>query len=76
MNSDLKPDKALIRASMKVRKQQLPKDEQARLSEKIVQNIEQCEAFRTAHSVLCYWPLADEVQTDALIEKYWQAKQI
>ena len=67
--------KALVRKLIKERKQQLSKDEQICLSEKIVQHIEQCEAFRTAHSVLCYWPLADEVQIGSLIDKYWQIKQ-
>jgi 5-formyltetrahydrofolate cyclo-ligase len=67
--------KALVRKLIKERKQQLSKDEQICLSERIVQHIEQCEAFRTAHSVLCYWPLADEVQIGPLIEKYWQTKQ-
>ena len=67
--------KALVRKLIKERKQQLSKDEQICLSEKIVQHIEQCEAFRTAHSVLCYWPLADEVQIEPLIDKYWQTKQ-
>jgi 5-formyltetrahydrofolate cyclo-ligase len=67
--------KALVRKLIKERKQQLSKDEQICLSEIIVQHIEQCEAFRTAHSVLCYWPLADEVQIEPLIDKYWQTKQ-
>lgn len=67
--------KALVRKLIKERKQQLSKDEQICLSERIVQHIEQCEAFRTAHSVLCYWPLADEVQIEPLIENYWQTKQ-
>lgn len=69
-------NKKHVRALIKERKLQLSKDEQVDLSEKVVRNIEQCEEFRTAHSVLCYWPLADEVQINSLIEKYWQKKQV
>jgi 5-formyltetrahydrofolate cyclo-ligase len=76
MGNTAMQNKKHVRALIKERKLQLSKDEQVCLSEKVVQNIEQCEEFRTAHSVLCYWPLADEVLIDSLIEKYWQKKKV
>ncbi|MTK53015.1 5-formyltetrahydrofolate cyclo-ligase [Paludibacter sp.] len=75
MGNTAMQNKKHVRALIKERKLQLSKDEQVYLSEKVVQNIEQCEEFHTAHSVLCYWPLSDEVQIDSLIEKFWHEKQ-
>jgi 5-formyltetrahydrofolate cyclo-ligase len=69
-------EKQAVRALIKARKQQLSKEEKVRLSEIIMQKIEQCEPFRTARSVLCYWSIADEVQLSALIEKYAEEKEI
>lgn len=63
-------DKRAVRLFIREKLQQLSLAEQQRQSDLIMQKIEQCEAFRAAHSVLCYWPLAGEVNLIPLIEKY------
>lgn len=69
-------NKPLVRALIKERKQLMTDEEQVRWSAIIMQKIEQCERFRTARSVLCYWPIAGEVQIIPLIEKYAGKKNI
>jgi 5-formyltetrahydrofolate cyclo-ligase len=68
--------KKALRILIKERKSQLSKEERNRFSEEIMHKIEQCEAFRTAQSVLCYWSLPDEVQTIAFIERHRFDKRI
>jgi 5-formyltetrahydrofolate cyclo-ligase len=65
-----------LRLLIKERKNQLSTDECIRFSNLIMYKIEQCEAFRTAQSVLCYWSLSDEVRTIDFIDKHWQSKKI
>lgn len=68
--------KQLVRTFMRHQLRQLSSAERNSQSNKIIQKIEQCEEFRAAHSVLCYWPIAEEVNLIPLIEKYALEKNI
>lgn len=69
-------DKQQIRASISECRQRIAAQAQVGLSAIIMQKIEQCDLFRAAQTVLCYWPIAGEVQLIPLIEKYAATKTI
>ncbi len=59
-----------LRAKMKVLKNSVPMQERIRLSDLIMEKVEQLEEFSKATTILLYYSLPDEVQTAAFLEKW------
>ncbi|GHT10610.1 5-formyltetrahydrofolate cyclo-ligase [Bacteroidia bacterium] len=56
--------------------QQLPQAEKQRQSAQIFEQIERCDVFQKAASVLLFWALSDEVITQPFLEKWKTDKHL
>ncbi|MDR0872641.1 MAG: 5-formyltetrahydrofolate cyclo-ligase [Prevotellaceae bacterium] len=70
----MKTEKHFLRKEIKQKLCLLSEQEKNRQSTEILQKIEQLPAFQTAETVLLYWSLPDEVDTQAFAEK-WAARK-
>ena len=61
---------------MRELKRQLPMEEKLSRSGVIMDRVAQLPAFANAGVVLLYWSMADEVQTHAFVERWWQEKTL
>lgn len=75
-NLGIPEQKALLRAEIRRRKKAFSKEDLAGYSKAVCRSIEEDPAFIQAQTVLLYYSLPDEVQTQTLIEKWHQKKTI
>jgi 5-formyltetrahydrofolate cyclo-ligase len=69
-------DKAELRRLIRSLKSQVSPDEKSSRSESIIHQLETLHEFNEARVVLMYWSMADEVQTHALVERWYGQKTI
>ena len=69
-------DKPSLRRIVSQLKAQLPPDEKARQSDSVFAQVEQLQQFANARTIVAYWSLNDEVQTQRFIEKWYSQKRI
>ena len=69
-------NKAEVRKRMRELKRTVPMEEKLRRSETVMRRVEQMPDFATAHVVLMYWSMADEVQTHASVERWYCEKTV
>lgn len=65
-----------LRVEMRQLKKQHAAEELARQSEEVIANLEACEEFRNARTVMMYAALPDEVLTQTCIERWRDRKRI
>lgn len=63
--------KAFWRDTMRVRRKSLDHTWAFSASEKIADRVKEILEFKEARVILCYWAMAEEVQTDLLIQAAW-----
>ena len=69
-------DKAEVRKRIREMKRAVPMEEKLRRSNSIMCQLEERAEFTTAQVVLLYWSMADEVQTHAFVERWYQKKTL
>ena len=69
-------EKAEVRKQMRELKRAVPMEEKLRRSESIMRRVEQMPEFADAHVVLMYWSMADEVQTHAFVDQWYNEKTV
>lgn len=69
-------EKAEVRKQMRELKRAVPMEEKLRRSEGIMRRVEQMPEFADAHVVLMYWSMADEVQTHAFVDQWYNEKTV
>ena len=69
-------DKLSLRRMVSQLKAQLPPDEKARQSDCVFAQVEQLQQFANARTIVAYWSLDDEVQTQRFVEKWHRQKHI
>ncbi len=69
-------DKAELRRLIRSLKSQVSPDEKSSRSESIIHQLETLHEFNEARVVLMYWSMSDEVQTHALVERWYGQKTI
>ena len=72
----MKEKKKELRSLIKKRKAEIPGSALKTLSTDILEALEQHPVFRSAHTILLYHSLGDEVHTHDFIEKWSASKQI
>lgn len=75
-NTDIAEQKRRLRAEMRRRKGQFSPEMLAEKSLRVVEKLESEPLFRSAHTVMLYWSLPDEVATHQLIECALGTKRI
>ena len=70
----IRREQAAMRAIVEQRRRMLSPEEVAADSARICEQIEQMSAFRTAQTVLIYYPVHNEVDLRPLLEKYQDQK--
>ena len=76
METDIKSVKKELRRKISALKKSVPMEEKLILSERIMSLLEHVPGFMEASSVLLYYALPDEVQTEAFIRKWHGRKRI
>ncbi|MGC8864276.1 MAG: 5-formyltetrahydrofolate cyclo-ligase [Bacteroidales bacterium] len=74
--NDIEELKKAIRQSIKARKKALSTEEALARSALIFEKVEQIPVFQAAQTLLAYWALPGEVQTQDFILKWYQQKTI
>ena len=69
-------DKPSLRRMVSQIKAQMSPDEKARQSDRVFVQVEQLQQFANAKTIVAYWSLNDEVQTQRFIEKWYSQKRI
>jgi len=68
--------KSDIRRIMRERKRAVPPEEKLQRSKVILQQVELLPEFQEARVILLYWSMADEVQTHAFVEHWYNEKTL
>lgn len=69
-------EKAEVRKKMRTLKSAVSPEEKLRRSDMIMQQVQALSQFQEATVVLLYWSMADEVQTHALVERWYKEKTL
>ena len=69
-------DKPSLRRMVSQLKAQMPPDEKARQSDSVFVQVEQLQQFTNAQTIVAYWSLDNEVQTQRFVEKWYSQKRI
>lgn len=69
-------DKSEVRKMMRDRKRAVPPEEKLRRSEVLLRKVEALPDFQESRVVLLYWSMADEVQTHAFVDKWYNNKVV
>lgn len=69
-------DKPSLRRMVSQLKAQMSPDEKARQSDRVFAQVEQLQQFADAQTIVAYWSLDDEVQTQRFVEKWYCQKRI
>jgi 5-formyltetrahydrofolate cyclo-ligase len=69
-------EKKELRRQIRQLKNQLNRTERQAQGELIQQKLEASESFQNASSILLYWAMADEVPTQAIVNKWYKEKAI
>ena len=69
-------DKPSLRRMVSQLKAQMSPDEKARRSDSVFAQVEQLQQFNDAQTIVAYWSLDDEVQTQRFVEKWYRKKRI
>ena len=67
-------NKSELRAYIRKLKKHYSKVELQRKSIQVIKRIESTNAFESAEIIMCYWSMADEVDTHSFIEKWYLQK--
>lgn len=73
---DIKEQKKAIRVAMSKAKKEITNDAKIILSQQIFDHVEQLIEFQKANTILLYYALSDEVQTEIFIKKWYKKKRI
>ncbi len=69
-------EKKLIRREIRNLKNAVSLDEKTSRSISILEKLEQLPEFKSAKTVMLYWAMADEVQTDDFVIKWAESKRV
>ena len=69
-------DKPSLRRMVSQLKAQMSPDEKARQSDSVFAQVEQLQQFNDTRTIVAYWSLDDEVQTQRFVEKWYRKKRI
>lgn len=69
-------DKAEVRKQIRALKREVSPEEKLRRSEVIMRKVESLPEFQQAKTVLLYWSMADEVQTHAFVNRWYNEKTL
>ena len=73
---DIKEEKKAIRTAMSKAKKELLLDEKISLSKELFAHVENLKQFKDANTILLYYSLKDEVQTEFFLDRWYGKKRI
>lgn len=73
---DIYQEKKELRKKVKQIKSTLSLQEKKRMSEEILQKLEESEDFKAAQIIMAYWSMEDEVYTHGFVQKWATKKRI
>ena len=69
-------DKPSLRRMVSQLKAQMSPEEKTRQADAVFAQVEQLQQFANARTIVAYWSLDDEVQTQRFVEKWYRKKRI
>jgi len=76
MEDNIKLQKQMLRREIRAQKQLFLPEELSRFSEEICLKLEQSSQWQESQTILLYYALADEVQTQGLLERWGVRKRL
>ena len=73
---DIKEEKKEIRSTIAKAKKEISLDEKTSISKEIFTHVEKIKQFQEANTILLYYALKDEVQTEFFLNKWYGKKKI